>query len=452
MTRKIFGTDGVRGLANLYPIDPETALGLGRAIAHIFKGRGGTKHRIVIGKDTRRSNYMLENALSSGICSMGGEAILLGPLPTPGIAFITRAMRADAGVVISASHNPYYDNGIKFFDNLGYKLPDPLEEQMESLLDSQLLKQGPTHQEVGWAYRVDDASGRYIEHLKSKFPTELSLQGLKIVVDCAHGAAYKVAPIVLEELGAEVIALGVQPNGFNINDHCGALYPQSLQARVKASGAHLGIGLDGDADRLVLVDEAGETIHGDVLIALCARELKEKQKLAHDTVVATVMSNLGLEVALNEMGIRLYRTPVGDRYLMEAMRAQDFNFGGEQSGHIIFHDDSTTGDGLLAALRVLALCLSKSCSLRELSKGVVLFPQILLNVPVAERKKLEEIEGLKKAQARILKQLGDRGRLLLRFSGTEPLLRIMVEGEDLELIQEYAQQLKNEVEQALGRG
>jgi len=336
MTRKIFGTDGVRGLANQYPIDPETALGLGRAIAHVFKGRGGKHHRIVIGKDTRRSNYMLENALSSGICSMGGEAILLGPIPTPGIAFITQAMRADAGVVISASHNPYYDNGIKFFDNQGYKLPDTLELEMERLMEGEELKKGPTHENVGWAYRVEDAAGRYIEHLKGKFPQELSLEGLKVVVDCANGAAYKVGPVVLEELGAEVIPLGVQPDGKNINQDSGALFPHKLQDEVRAHQAQLGIALDGDADRLVLVDEKGKVIHGDALIALCARDLLEGGRLAKKTAVVTVMSNLGLEIAMERLGINLRRTQVGDRYIVEAMRKEGFNFGGEQSGHLIF--------------------------------------------------------------------------------------------------------------------
>lgn len=452
MPRKIFGTDGVRGLANQYPIEPETALALGRAIAYIFKGRGGGKHRIVIGKDTRLSGYMIENALSAGICSRGGEAIFLGPLPTPGIAFITRAMRADAGVVISASHNPYFDNGLKFFDYQGYKLPDEIESQMEDLLEKGAFRDGPTHREVGKAFRVDDAAGRYIEHLKSKFPPDLDLTGLKIVVDCANGAGYLVSPIVLEELGAEVIPLGVKPNGTNINENCGALYPQAMQVKVRETGANLGIALDGDGDRLVLCDEKGELVHGDALISLCAQKLAAEKTLARNTVVLTVMSNLGLENSLRESGIQVQRVQVGDRYLIEAMRAGGFNFGGEPSGHLIFHDYATTGDGLLAALQILALMQHSGKALSQLSEPLQILPQVLLNVKVKEKKDLKTLKALTLLLQDIEKDLGKGGRTLLRYSGTEPVLRIMLEGEDPDKIQNYAQALKQEAQRALGEG
>lgn len=452
MSRKIFGTDGVRGLANQYPMTPETALALGKAIAHIFKGRGGRYHRIVIGKDTRLSGYMLENALSAGICSMGGEAIFLGPLPTPGIAFITQAMRADAGVVISASHNPYHDNGIKFFDYQGYKLPDNIESEMESLLSNDVLQKGPTHEHVGKAYRVDDAVGRYIEHLKSIFPKNLNLDGLKIVVDSANGAAYHVAPVVFEELGAEVVSLGVEPNGFNINEKCGAMDPASLQVKVNAEKADLGIALDGDADRLVMVDEKGRIIHGDSLLALCAIDLKSKDKLSKNTLVATVMSNLGLEIGLRSMDIDLVRVQVGDRYIIEAMRREGYNFGGEQSGHLIFHDHSTTGDGILAALEVLAIMKQRGKTISEVADCIPILPQVLLNVRVQNKKPLDSLPGLRSLQNKINGHMGGKGRVLLRYSGTEPVLRIMLEGEDETKIRNFAEDLKDEAQKELGQG
>lgn len=449
MTRKIFGTDGVRGLANRAPMDPETALALGRSLARFFLGKS-RKNRIVIGKDTRLSGYMIENALSSGICSMGGEAIFLGPLPTPGIAFITQAMRAAAGVMISASHNPYFDNGIKFFDHDGFKLPDEIEAQLEAMLDSEALKNGPTHDQVGRAYRVDDAAGRYIEYLKSTFPKELTLEGLKIVVDCAHGAAYRVAPTVFEELGAEVISLGVSPNGININESCGALHPEALRERVKIEGADLGVALDGDADRLVLVDEKGEILHGDVVMALCARDLHGRKLLAQDTVVATVMSNLGLEIALKGWGMKLQRVQVGDRYIIEAIRRHGYNFGGEQSGHLIFSDYSTTGDGILAALQVMSILKRKDEPLSSIANCMAVFPQVLLNVRVKERKDLHQVPEVLRLQQSIEKTLGEKGRLLIRYSGTEPLLRIMLEGENQVQIEKFALDLKAETEKALG--
>ncbi len=451
MTRKIFGTDGVRGLANQAPMDPETALALGRAIAHVFKGRGGKHHRIVIGKDTRLSGYMIENALSSGICSMGGEAIFLGPLPTPGIAFITRAMRADAGVVISASHNPYHDNGIKFFDHEGYKLPDEIEAQMEALMEKGLNHNGSTHSGVGRAYRVDDAAGRYIEYLKSTFPSALDLQGVKIVVDCANGAGYRVAPTVFEELGADVVPLSVGPNGTNINESCGALHPQGLQEAVRKRGAQLGIALDGDADRLVMVDEGGQTVHGDALLGLNAGDLLDRGLLAKKGMVVTVMSNLGLEMAMRKKGIQVRRVQVGDRYVIEAMRSEGLNFGGEQSGHLIFFHHSTTGDGILAALQVLAIMKHRQEKLSNLVREFQIFPQVLLNVKVKSRVDIKDLPNLAKLQKKIEKSLGENGRLLLRYSGTEPLLRIMLEGEDLGQIQGFARDLQTEAEKALGK-
>lgn len=452
MTRKLFGTDGVRGLANQAPMDPETALALGRAIAHVFKGRGGRHHRIVIGKDTRLSGYMIENALSAGICSMGGEAIFLGPLPTPGIAFITRAMRADAGVVISASHNPYYDNGIKFFDHEGFKLPDEIELKMEQLIETGLNGEGTTHGGVGRAYRVDDAVGRYLEYLKTTFPEEFTLEGFKIALDTAHGAAYKIGPMLLEELGAEVLPLGVNPDGLNINEASGALHPETLQQTVVREGADLGIAVDGDADRLILVDEKGDLIHGDALIALLAGDLMGQGELNQGGVVVTVMSNIGLDLALQRKGMQVFRVQVGDRYVIEALRRENLSFGGEQSGHLIFRRHSTTGDGLLAALQVLALLKRKQLPLSELWKGIEIFPQILLNVRVQRKKELAALSQLMNLQGKIERSLGERGRLLLRYSGTEPVLRIMVEGEDEKAIRGFAEALKDEAERALGKG
>lgn len=452
MSRKIFGTDGVRGLANQAPIDPETALALGRAIAYVFKGRGGRHHRIVIGKDTRLSGYMIENALSAGICSMGGESIFLGPLPTPGIAFVTQAMRADAGVVISASHNPFYDNGIKFFSHDGFKLPDEVEAQMEALMAGSELKQGMTREKVGRAYRIEDAAGRYLEYLKATFPKDLNLNGIKIVVDAANGAAYRVAPLVFEELGADVIPLGVEPNGTNINERCGALHPEILQEKVKQSGADLGIALDGDADRLVMVDERGEVIHGDALMAMCALDLSAKGHLVQNTLVTTVMSNLGLWVYLRDKGLKIHQVQVGDRYVIEAMRKSGYNFGGEQSGHLIFRDHSTTGDGILAALQILAILRRANKPLSQCAQGPQIFPQVLLNVPVRQKKDLAELPEVQALCRQVEGQLGDKGRLLLRYSGTEALLRIMLEGEDAGQIRQFAEALKLEAERSLGKG
>ena len=358
--RHLFGTDGVRGTANVEPMTSETALRLGRALAHVSK-RSQRRHKILIGKDTRLSGYMLETAMASGICSMGVDVLLVGPLPTPGIAFLTRTMRADAGVVISASHNPFQDNGIKFFSQAGFKLPDDVEAEIERLVLSDSIDTlRPTATEIGKAFRVDDAVGRYNVFVKNTFPRHLTLDGIKIVVDCGHGAAYRVAPEVLEELGASVVALGVDPDGQNINQGCGALHPEALAIAVRQHGAHVGIALDGDADRVIFVDEKGEIVDGDQVMAMLATDLSARGELKQSTLVATVMSNLGLHVSMRERGIRVLTTPVGDRYVVEEMVRGGYNLGGEQSGHIVFLDHNTTGDGLISALSVLALLVEKA--------------------------------------------------------------------------------------------
>ena len=433
--RRLFGTDGVRGVANTDPMTVETALALGQAAAHLFRGKNG-RHKIVIGKDTRLSGYMFETALSAGICAMGGDVLLVGPMPTPGIAFLTHSMRADAGVVISASHNPYPDNGIKFFGRDGFKLPDDVEDRIESLMYGEHLKENrPPSPQIGKAHRIDDATGRYIVYLKSTFPANLSLERLRIVVDCANGAAYRIAPQVFAELGAEVIPIGVSPNGVNINDQCGSLYPEVVAAKVREARADIGISLDGDADRVIVVDEKGGILDGDRIMAICAGEMARKGRLAKNTVVATVMSNIGLELYLKERKIKLLRAPVGDRYVVEAMRAGNYNFGGEQSGHLIFLDHATTGDGVLAALQLLGIMVESGKKVSELGKELAVFPQMLHNIRMKHRVPLESMKGFRKAQAEFEKALGSRGRIVVRYSGTEPLLRIMAEGENRDEIE-----------------
>ena len=433
--RRLFGTDGVRGVANNDPMTVETALALGQAAAHLFRGTNG-RHKIVIGKDTRLSGYMFETALSAGICAMGGDVLLVGPMPTPGIAFLTHSMRADAGVVISASHNPYPDNGIKFFGRDGFKLPDDVEDRIESLMYGDHLKESrPPSPQIGKAHRIDDATGRYIVYLKSTFPANLSLERIRIVVDCANGAAYRIAPQVFAELGADVIPIGISPNGVNINDQCGSLFPEIVAAKVREARADLGISLDGDADRVIVVDEKGGILDGDRIMAICAGEMARSGRLAKQTVVATVMSNLGLELYLKERKVKLLRAPVGDRYVVEAMRAGGYNFGGEQSGHLIFLDHATTGDGALAALQLLGIMVASGKKLSELGKEMAVFPQMLHNIRMKHRVPLESMKGFRKAQAEFEKTLGKRGRILVRYSGTEPLLRIMAEGESREEIE-----------------
>lgn len=448
--RKLFGTDGVRGVANLEPMTSEIAMQLGRAAAHMFMRRAG-RHQVVIGKDTRLSGYMLESALTSGICSMGVDVLLVGPLPTPAIAFLTRSLRADAGVVISASHNPYQDNGIKFFSNEGFKLPDELEARIEQLIISDEIKHlRPTADAIGKAYRIDDAEGRYIEFVKRSLPRDLDFQGIKLVVDCANGAAYKVAPAVFRELGAEIEVIANTPDGMNINDGCGAVHPERLQEAVRRHGAHIGIALDGDADRAIFVCEQGKIIDGDHVMAALGLDLHAQGQLACQTVVGTVMSNFGLEIAMKKAGIQLMRTPVGDRYLMERMLADGYNFGGEQSGHFIFLDHNTTGDGLISALQILSLMKRTGKPLSELAKAMTAVPQILLNVKVKHKPDLNQIPDIQQAIKSAEVTLNGSGRVLVRYSGTESLLRIMVEGERDSTIREVADHLAEIVRARIG--
>ena len=426
--RKLFGTDGIRGTANEYPMTADFAVGLGQAVAHVFaeKERSG---RVVIGKDTRRSCYMFETALAAGIMSMGADVMLVGPLPTPGIAHITSSMRADAGVVISASHNAYLDNGIKLFGSDGFKLPDEKEKEIEDLvLGGKLTKLMPPGERVGRARRIDDAGGRYVAFCKNTFPSDLTLEGLRLVVDCAHGAAYKVAPLVFEELGAEVFTIGVSPDGRNINYRTGALHPETICEAVRTYRADIGIALDGDGDRAILSDERGEVVNGDEVMAICATRRIAAGTLAYDTVVATVMSNLGLEKALQGAGGKLLRTRVGDRYVVEEMRRSGYNLGGEQSGHLLFLDYATTGDGIVAALQLLAVMTREGKKLSDLRSVMTRYPQVLINVNVASKPPLEENDEIQKAIETVRTRLGREGRVLVRYSGTEMKARVMVEG------------------------
>jgi phosphoglucosamine mutase len=452
MAKRLFGTDGVRGVANVYPMTAEVAMQLGRAAAHLFKEKDtDRRHRILIGKDTRLSCYMIENALVAGICSMGVDAYLIGPMPTPGIAFLAASMRADAGIMISASHNPFQDNGIKFFSRDGFKLPDSMELEIEALIDSGKIDSvRPIADDVGKAYRIDDAGGRYIVFLKHSFPRDLDLNGLKIVLDCANGAAYKIAPTVLEELGAEVVRLGVSPNGTNINAGCGSLHPDIMSKAVSEHSADLGIALDGDADRVIFVDEKGTLIDGDHVMAICATDLLQQKKLAKNTVVATVMSNMGLDIAMRAAGGKVIKTAVGDRYVVEEMCKNGYNLGGEQSGHMIFLDHNTTGDGMVSALQVLAIMQRSGRQLSDLASVMTSLPQVLLNVRVDRKAELESVPAVQKAINKAESDLGDCGRVLIRYSGTEPLLRIMLEGQDEKQILELAHDIATEVEKSLG--
>ncbi|MCG6980191.1 MAG: phosphoglucosamine mutase, partial [Deltaproteobacteria bacterium] len=416
-------------------------------VAYVFKN-DKRRHKIVIGKDTRLSGYMIENAIASGICSMGVDVLLVGPLPTPGIAFITSSMRADAGVVISASHNPFQDNGIKFFSRDGFKLDDEIEERIEELIFSNDIDHlRPTAEEVGKAFRVDDAVGRYVVFLKNTFSRDLTLEGMKIAMDCANGASYKVAPAVFEELGAKLVLTGVKPNGYNINQDCGSVYPQVTAELVKESGAQLGIAFDGDADRLICVDEKGTVVDGDQLMAIFASRMLKDQTLKHSTLVTTVMSNMGLEMALKSIGGKIVRTAVGDRYVVERMLADGYNLGGEQSGHIIFLDHNTTGDGILSALQLLEVMVAEDKPLSELATIMERFPQHLVNVRVKERKPLEDFPEIIRTVEQVKEKLGSEGRLLIRPSGTEPVIRVMIEGKD----QDSVVQLTEETAAVIGR-
>ncbi len=452
MEKKLFGTDGVRGVANIEPMTTEVAMQLGRAAAFVFKDETkNRRHRIVIGKDTRLSGYMIENALVAGICSMGVDVLIVGPLPTPGIAFLTSSMRADAGVVISASHNPYQDNGIKFFSGSGYKLPDDLELKIEDLIiNNRLDELRPIADDVGKAYRISDAIGRYVVFLKNTFPKDLDLQGLRIVLDCAHGAGYKVAPAVLTELGAEVIPIGVDPNGMNINDGCGSMHPEVMAEKVREYRADLGIALDGDADRVIFVDEKGVEVDGDHIMALCGTELIKAGQLKKNTVVATVMSNMGLDIAMQKVGGKVVRTAVGDRYVVEEMLKEGYSLGGEQSGHMIFHDHNSTGDGILSALQVLAIIQRSGEKLSQLAQVMTSLPQVLVNVRVRKRADLHGIAPVKEVIDQVETELGDKGRVLVRYSGTEPLLRVMIEGENQDRIDILADQVAGVVREHLG--
>jgi phosphoglucosamine mutase len=455
--KKIFGTDGVRGTANIEPVTAETALKLGRAAAHVFKNlerqsRGRGKHKIVIGKDTRLSGYMLENAISSGILSMGVDVLFIGPLPTPGVAYVTRSLRADAGIVITASHNPYTDNGIKFFRADGYKLDDKIESEIENLVfTGEIEKIRPSSEEIGKAVRIDDALGRYIEFAKSSFPKRLTLEGVKIVLDCGHGAAYKASPCVLRELGAEVIAYGNTPDGKNINEHCGSMHPEAMCRKVVEHGAHIGIAHDGDADRVLLCDETGNLIDGDDIMAIAALEMLAENSLAKNTLVSTVMSNAGLEAAIKDAGGTMLRTAVGDKNVIDEMLREGFNFGGEQSGHLIFRDYGTTGDGLVAALQILRILKTKQTPLSKLAQCWTRFPQLVTNVKVREKKPFEQLDGVNQLVTEAEKELSAQGgRLLLRYSGTEPKARLLVEGRDAKSLESWSKKICGAIQKQIG--
>ncbi|MBC18098.1 MAG: phosphoglucosamine mutase [Desulfovibrio sp.] len=437
MTQRLFGTDGLRGQGNIYPMTPEIALKLGLAAGQYFRN-GSKKHRVVIGKDTRLSGYVFETALTSGLCANGMDVFLVGPMPTPAISFLTQSMRADLGVVISASHNPFMDNGIKFFDRNGFKLPDAVEDEISELVLAQDPQWDyPAHESIGRAHRIEDARGRYIVYLKNSFSKDLTLDGVKIVLDCANGAAYGCAPYVFEELGAEVIKVGMNPNGLNINEKCGSLYPEVISNIVVEEGADIGIALDGDADRLIVCDEKGKVLDGDQIMALSALELMEKNALPKNMLVATVMSNMALEIFMKEQGGQLLRTAVGDRYVVEAMRQHGATLGGEQSGHLIFMDHSTTGDGLLAALQLLRIMREKERPLSELAGLLEPFPQVLKNVHVKRKIPFEDAPAVQDAVRKVEEAMAGKGRVLLRYSGTEAVCRVMVEGPDLDKVEMY---------------
>lgn len=449
MKNKLFGTDGLRGCVNIHPMTADIALRLGLAAGTYYRSEH-RRSRAVIGKDTRLSGYMFENALTAGLLASGMDVFLVGPLPTPAISFLTANMRADFGVVISASHNPFYDNGIKLFDAEGFKIPDEAEHCISNMvLDTSYTWNYPDSAHIGRAYKIDDAPGRYIVYLKNTFPSNLSLEGLRIIIDCANGANYKVAPLALEELGAEVIRIGTEPNGLNINYQCGSLFPEHVAAKVRETRADIGIALDGDADRLIVVDEKGSILDGDQLMALCAQDLMQQKKLPGNVLVATVMSNMALEVFMNERKGSLIRSNVGDRYVVESMRQHGALLGGEQSGHLIFREYSNTGDGLLAALQILRIMQQQERPLSELAGLLKLFPQRLINVYVKERRPIEDIPILLKAIQRIEASFSGRGRVLLRYSGTESLCRVMVEGENEAKVNTYAEELADIVAKTL---
>jgi len=455
--KKIFGTDGVRGVANIEPVTAETALRLGRAAGHVFanletQARGRGRHKIVLGKDTRLSGYMLENAISSGILSMGVDVLLIGPLPTPGVAYVTRSLRADAGIVITASHNPYADNGIKFFRADGYKLDDKVEDQIEHLVFSGEIETiRPTAEAIGKAVRIDDALGRYIEYAKSSFPRGMTLEGMRVVVDCAHGAAYKSTPCVLRELGAEVIVYGDKPDGMNINKDCGSMHPEVMCQKVREHQACIGIAHDGDADRVLLCDESGTLIDGDDIMAIAGLDMLAQGTLGEKTVVSTVMSNAGLEVAIHQAGGKVLRTAVGDKNVIDEMLRNGFNLGGEQSGHMIFRDYGTTGDGLVAALQLLRIMKTRDMALSKLAKCWTRFPQLVTNIRVREKKPFEELNGLMSLVTEAETELkAQGGRLLLRYSGTEPKARLLLEGRDKSVLEKWSAKILDAIKKQVG--
>ena len=449
-SRRLFGTDGIRGVANAHPMTGELMLKLGRAVAYLIK-KGPHRHRVVIGKDTRLSGYMLETALASGICSMGVDVLICGPLPTPAISQLTVSMRADAGAVISASHNPYQDNGIKFFSHDGFKLPDQIEMKIEELIaNDELNHLRPTATSIGKAFRIEDAGGRYVVFAKSTFPKDLTLEGLTIVVDCGHGAAYRVAPAVLQELGAKVITIGAAPDGKNINKGFGALHPETMCKAVLKTGADIGIALDGDADRVIVADEKGRVVNGDAVIAVCGLDLLRRRALPKKTIVSTVMSNLGLDQCVAKAGGRVVRTRVGDRYVVEEMRRNGYSFGGEQSGHLVFLEHATTGDGTVAALALMSVMVQSGKRVSELAKAMDVYPQAQLNLAVREKPELGSIADVMRAIRDVEKKLGKDGRVLVRYSGTEPKVRVLVEGPDKKLIEAYADDIASELKKAIG--
>jgi phosphoglucosamine mutase len=446
--RKLFGTDGIRGKANTYPMTGDLAFKLGQATARVFGN--GRRPKVIIGKDTRRSGYIFEYALTAGLCSMGADAYLIGPMPTPAVGHLVRSFAADVGIVITASHNPADDNGIKFFDQEGYKLPDKFEEEIENHVLSDRLGAEPIDiKDVGMAHRIDDAAGRYIEFAKGSVGN-LSLDGVKIVLDCAHGAAYKVAPLIYRELGADVVVYGNKPDGLNINEDAGSLNPEILSAEVLGQEADIGIALDGDADRVIMVDERGEIVDGDEMLAIIAAEMKKEGRLAKNTIVPTQYSNLGLDKYLASIGISTSRVLNGDRYVIEEMRSQGYALGGECSGHIIIGDVNTTGDGVVAGLQILKIMKESGKKLSELKKVMSKFPQTLLNIKVKEKPELEAIKPVMAAVKKVKKELGSDGRVLLRYSGTEPKCRVMVEGPDQKSIERHAKAIADAIREEIG--
>jgi phosphoglucosamine mutase len=451
MKMKLFGTDGIRGRVNTFPMTPENALRIGMAAAFVLRKEHHGRNMILIGKDTRLSGYMIESALTSGICSMGMNVTLVGPLPTPGIAFLTRTLRIDAGVVISASHNPFYDNGIKFFSHSGFKLPDDIEKKIEALVkDNSLERYRARGEEVGKAFRLDDATGRYIEYIKSTLKKGMTFEGMKVVVDCANGAAYKTTPWLLRELGAEVISIHDKPDGVNINDGCGSTHIEELRKAVVRYKADIGISHDGDADRTLLCDEKGRVIDGDRIMGMCAVDMNARGELRKSTVVATVMSNLGLEKYFEKNGIRLLRTRVGDRYVVEKMLQDDCNFGGEQSGHIIFLNYNTTGDGQITAMQVMNLMKDRDVTLSKLAAPIKLFPQVLMNVEVEKKQDIRAVPAVMDAIRAAEHKLDGRGRILVRASGTEPKIRVMLEGDNIDWINRIGREISKVIRENMG--